>query len=77
MPSCTGPVVEAQVERGSDRAARRSGAPSLAPASAVLAPIAAPMLLLLLLATAARAKDEFPQGTITEVRVQGNVTPGW
>jgi outer membrane protein insertion porin family len=64
------------------RAARRSGAIGLAPAIAALTPIAAPALtpvlilalLLLAAATPAHAREEFPRGTITEVRVQGNVT---
>ncbi len=64
------------------RTAWRSGAAGLAPATAALTPIAAFAFCLTLalalayaLATPAwAAKDEFPQGTITEVRVNGNVT---
>jgi len=64
------------------RRAWRSGATGLAPAAAALAPIAAFALFLALtlalehaLGTCAwGAKEEFPQGTITEVRVNGNVT---
>src|SRR4051812_39814532 len=51
------------------RAVRRSGAFDLAPAIVALASIA-----VLLPASASRARDEFPQGMISEVRVQGNVT---
>ena len=64
------------------RRAWRSGAASLAPAAAAPAPIAAFALILTLTlalehapGTAAwGAREEFPQGTITEVRVNGNVT---
>src|SRR4051794_14343455 len=54
---------------GAVRVVRRAGASDLAPAIAALASIA-----VLILTPASRAKEEFPQGTITEVRVQGNVT---
>ena len=69
-----------------DRTAWRPGAARRAPAAAAPAPIAAPAPALLLrlalalglalvLPTRAWAvKDEFPQGTITEIRVNGNVT---
>ena len=54
-----------------DRAARRSGALRLALAIVAFATVAAPVLVP---ARSAHAKDDFPQGTITEVRIQGNVT---